>query len=86
MRPPRFRIGTLLVLVALTGVGVAGYEFRGRSAGYRKRADLYEFWETFYSSPRSWTTRDGGQAGMTRPHAEALQSRERDDYRHLKEK
>ncbi len=86
MRPPRLRIGTLMILAALIGVLVASFKFRGLSAEYQKRANLFEYWETFYSSPLSWATKDGGQAVMTPAHVEALQSRERDHYRRLKEK
>ena len=39
MRLPRFRLRTLLVLVALAGIGAGGYALWRRSAEYSRRAD-----------------------------------------------
>jgi hypothetical protein len=39
MRPSRFKVRTLLILVMLAGVGVGGYVLRRRSAEYRRLAE-----------------------------------------------
>jgi hypothetical protein len=42
MRLSRFRLRTLLILVALTGIGVWGCMMWRRSVNYRRLADLYD--------------------------------------------
>lgn len=45
MKLPRFRVRTLLNLVALAGVGVWGYAMRRRSEKYYTKARLHEGYE-----------------------------------------
>lgn len=52
MRPPGFRLRTLLVLVILSGLGLGGYTLRRRSDLYRRRAAEMEWIEYEFASIR----------------------------------